>query len=114
MECTSGAEWKLSPKWEFTECITLQQSGFFEVAFATIAGRARAMCNVANMSDRICILVANEVFTYSTALGNLIVDKDKLQTHYQLMGLKNPKWAEPSVMQTYGEAGVVHVASMEN
>ncbi len=75
--------------------------------FATIAGWARAMCNAAHMSDKICILVANEVLMYSTALGNLVVDKDQTMTHYQMIGLQNPKWAEPRLMRTFGEAGVV-------
>ena len=47
------------------------------------------------MSMKICILVANEVLTYSTALSNLVIDMDKALMHYQLMVLKNPKWAEP-------------------
>jgi hypothetical protein len=59
------------------------------------------------MSDSICILVTNEVLMYSRALSNLVTDKDKAQMHYQFMGIKNPKWAEPRVMRTFGEAGVV-------
>ena len=50
-------------QWEFTVCSTLQQNGLVEVEFATIAGRARAMCNAAHMSDSIQILVTNEVCT---------------------------------------------------
>ena len=107
VERASGADWKLNPKWEFTARSTPQQNGLVEVEFATIAGRARAMCNAAHMNDKICILVANEVLMYSTALGNLVVDKDQSQTHYQLMGLQNPKWAIPGAMRTFGEAGVV-------
>ena len=98
VERASGADWKLTPKWEFTARSTPQQNGLVEVEFATIAGRARAMCYAAHMSDRIRILVANEVLTYNTALSNLVVDKDKERTHFQLMGLQNPKWAEPGVM----------------
>ena len=59
VECASGAEWKLSPKWEFTACSTPQQNGLVEVEFATIAGHAKIMCNASNMCDRIHILVAN-------------------------------------------------------
>jgi hypothetical protein len=107
VERASGADWKLTPKWEFMAHSTPQQNGLVEVEFATIAGRARAMCNAAHMSDRIRILVTNEVLTYSTALSNLVVDKDKALMHFQLMGLKKSKWAEPGVMRTFGEAGVV-------
>ena len=107
VECVSGAEWKLTPKWEFLVCSTPQQNRLVEVELATIASHARAMSNAAHMSDHIRILVANEVLTYSTALSYLAKDKDKALTHYQLMGLQNPKWAEPRVMQTFGEAGVV-------
>ena len=102
MECALGADWKLNLKWEFTACSTPQQNGLVEVEFATIAGRANAMCNAAHMNDRICILVANEVLMHSTALGNLVVNKDQSQTHYQLMGLQNPKWVVPGTMQTFG------------
>ena len=97
---------KLTPKWEFMAHSTLQQNGLVEVEFSTIARRARTMCTAAHMSDHICILFVNEVHTYSTSLSNLVVDKDKVLMHYQLMGLQNPNWAEPRVMQTYGEAGV--------
>eukprot|EP00804_Cyclotella_cryptica_P028830 CCRYP_019720-RA/>CCRYP_019720-RA protein AED:0.58 eAED:0.63 QI:0/0/0/0.5/1/1/4/0/888 len=107
VERATGADWKLNPKWEFTARSTPQQNGLVEVEFATIAGRARAMCNAANMSAKVRILVANEVLSYSTALGNLVVDKDCRQTRYKRMGLKNPKWAEPGIMRTFGEAGVV-------
>ncbi len=68
-----------------------------EVVFTIIAGHARAIYNAAHMGDRVYILVANEVLAY-TALGNLVVDKDKSQTHCQLMGLENPKWATPRAM----------------
>lgn len=107
VERATGAEWKLNPKWEFMARSTRQQNGLVEVEFATIARRARAMCNAARMSDRVCILQANEVLMYSTALGNLVMDKDCTSTHYQRIGLQNPKWAEPGVMQNFGEAGVV-------
>ncbi len=60
----------------FYNTSTYQQNGLIEVEFATIAGHARAMCNAANMIEKICILVANEVLTYHTALGNLVMDKD--------------------------------------
>lgn len=40
------------------------------------------------------------------SLGNLVVDKDRSKIHYQLMGLQNPKWVEPGMMWTFGEAGV--------
>jgi hypothetical protein len=93
VECVSGADWNLAPKWEFTACSTPQQNGLVEVEFTTIVGRARAMCNAAHMSDRIQIFVVNEVLTYSTALSNLVIDKDKALMHYQLMGLKIPsRW----------------------
>eukprot|EP00804_Cyclotella_cryptica_P000019 CCRYP_013697-RA/>CCRYP_013697-RA protein AED:0.44 eAED:-0.15 QI:0/0/0/0.5/1/1/2/0/583 len=107
MERATGADWKLNPKWEFTARSTPQQNGLVEVEFATIAGRGRAMCNTANMSAKVRILVANEALSYSTALGNLVVDKDCRQTRYERMGLKNPKWAQPGIMRTFGEAGVV-------
>eukprot|EP00804_Cyclotella_cryptica_P006706 CCRYP_008640-RA/>CCRYP_008640-RA protein AED:0.60 eAED:-0.00 QI:0/0/0/0.2/1/1/5/0/1261 len=107
VERATGADWKLNPKWEFTARSTPQQNGLVEVEFATIAGRARAMCNAANMNAKVRILVANEVLSYSTAFGNLVVDKDCRQTRYERMGLKNPKWAEPGIMRTFGEAGVV-------
>ncbi len=83
VERASGAEYKLNPKLEFTMCSTPQRNGMVEVEFATIAGRARAMCYAAHMNDRICILDANEVLLYSAVLGNLVVDKDKSQTHCQ-------------------------------
>jgi hypothetical protein len=88
-----GAEWKLTQKWEFTVCSTPQQNCLVEVEFTTIAGHARAMCNAAHMSDHICIPVASKVLKYSTALSNVVVDKDKALMHYQLMHLQNPKWA---------------------
>jgi len=31
VERASGAEWKLTPKWEFTACSTPQQNGLVEV-----------------------------------------------------------------------------------
>ena len=40
-------------------------------------------------------------------MSNSVVDKDKMLKQYQLMSLENPKWAEPGVMRTFGEAGVV-------
>ncbi len=86
---------------------TPHQNGLVEVEFAIISCFTSAICNAAHMNNRICILVANAVLMYSTALGNLAVDKDKSQTHYHLMGLQNPRWAIPGALQTFGEAGVV-------
>ncbi len=83
MERALRAKWKLNPKSELMAQSTPQQHVLVEVEFATIAGCARAMCNAAHMNDRIHILVANEVPMYSTALINLVVNKDKSQTHYQ-------------------------------
>ncbi len=40
---------KLNLVWEFTARNTPWQNGLVEVEFAAIAGRARAMCNAANM-----------------------------------------------------------------
>ena len=75
VERASGSDWKLNPKWEFTARSTPQQNGLVEVEFATIAGRARAMCNAANMPLDVRTWLANEVLMHSTALGNLQVDK---------------------------------------
>jgi hypothetical protein len=63
--------------WEFTVCSAPQQNGLVEVEFVTIARCTRAMCNAACMSDRVGILPANEVLLYSTALGNLVLEKDR-------------------------------------
>ena len=48
VEHASGSDLKLNLKWEFTAHSTPQQNGLVEVEFATIAGHARTMCNVAN------------------------------------------------------------------
>ena len=93
VNCVSGADWMLHPMWNFTVCSTLKQNGLVEVEFATIARRARAMCN--------------EILIYSTVLGNLVMDKDGTQFHYQLIGIQNIKWMDPGVMQTFEEAGIV-------
>ena len=86
---------------------TPQQTSLVEVEFATISGHARAMCNAANMNERVHILIANEVLMFSTALCNLVMNKDNSMTHHQKMGLQNPKWYETGVIHTFGEAGVV-------
>ena len=65
------------------------------------------MCNAANMNYKTHVLVAIEVLMYSAALGNLVMDKGITKTHYQMIGLHNPKSAEPKLMQTIGVAGVV-------
>jgi len=41
------------------------------------SGETRAMCNAACMSDRVGILLANEILSYSTNLGNLVLEKDR-------------------------------------
>jgi hypothetical protein len=51
VESATGNEWKLNPKLEFMTCSTPQLNGFVEVEFATIAGCAMTMCNVANMNN---------------------------------------------------------------
>lgn len=35
------------------------------------------------------------------------MDKDRTLTHYQQVGLQNPKWAESKIMLIFGEVGVV-------
>ena len=107
VERAESADWKLNPTWEFTARNTPQQNGLVEVEFATIAGRARAMCNAANMNDSVRVRLSNEALSHSTALGNLVVDKGHNKTRYERMGLKNPKWAHPALIRTFGEAGVV-------
>lgn len=61
---------KLNPKREIMECRSPWQNGLVEVEFATVACHTRAMCNAANMNDKIHILVANEVTVYSTSPVN--------------------------------------------
>ena len=90
MEDESRSDWKLNPKWEFTMHSTPQQNGLVEVEFATIANHAMAMCNAAHMNDRLCILFAKEVPIYSAALGDLVVNKEMSQTHYQLWAYRIP------------------------
>jgi len=72
--------WLLSFQAEFTVRNTPQQNGLVEVKIATIAGRARAMCNGAHMNNETRHYFANEVLSHSTDLDNLIVDKLHIKT----------------------------------
>ena len=94
VERAESADWKLKCNWEFTSRSTPQQNGLVEVQIATIAGRARAMCNAANMPEAVRVQVSCEVLSHSTELGNLVVDKGHKRTRNERMGLKNPKWAK--------------------
>ena len=107
VEKAESAEWKHVCTWEFTARSTPQENGIIEVGLATIAGRARAMCNAANMPIKERTLVDNEALNHSTELGNLQVKKGESKTRNEKMGLPNPKWAKPDVIKTFGEAGVV-------
>ena len=49
---------------------------------------------------------------YSTALGNLVVDKDNSMMHYQKMGPQHPKWAQPGVIQLSDKGMAVEYIQM--
>ena len=103
----SGENKKFVVTWEFTARNTPQENGIIEVALATIAGRARAMCNAAHMPNNVRVKIAHEVLKHQTALDNLSIDKGHTKTRYERFGLKVPKWANPLLIRTFGEAGVV-------
>jgi hypothetical protein len=64
------SDWMLKFQAEFTARNTPQQNGLVEVKIATIAGRARAMCNAAHMNNETRHYIANKVLSYSTDLDN--------------------------------------------
>jgi hypothetical protein len=97
----------LSFQAEFTARNTPQQNGLVEVKIATIAGRARAMCNAAHMNNETRHYIANKVLSHSTDLDNLLVDKLHTKTRYERFGLSVPKWAEMGQIKAFGEAGFV-------
>ena len=68
LERAKDSEWQLGFEAEFTARNTPQQNGLVEVKIATIAGRARAMCNAANMDNDTRHYVANEALSHSTDL----------------------------------------------
>ena len=107
VEYAENSDWKLNLVWEFTARDTPQQNGLVEVEFAIIIGRTRAMYNVSNMPLNVRTWLANEVLMHSTALGNLQVDKGQTKSRNELIGLPNPIWANPALIRTFGEAGVV-------
>ena len=107
VEVAQSAQWKHVCIWEFSARNTPQENGIIEVGLATIAGRARAMCNAANMPENIRVKLAHEVLSHQTDLDNLSVDKGHTKSRYERFGLKNPKWAHPKLMRIFGEAGVV-------
>lgn len=51
------------------------------------------------MNNATHILVANKVLMCCAELGDLVVDMGNTMPHDQMIGLHNPKWAEPGVMQ---------------
>ena len=110
LERAKDSDWLLSFQAEFTARNTPQQNGLVEVKIATIAGRARAMCNGAHMNNETRHYIANEVLSHSTDLDNLIVDKLHTKTRYERFGLSVPKWAEMGQIKTFGEAGVVKIS----
>jgi hypothetical protein len=107
MEVARSNEWNIKAEMECTSRSTPQQNNLVEINFATIGGRARAMCNYARMPDDIRVKVSNENLSHSTDLGNLVVDKGHTKTRYERMGLPVPKWANKSTMLVFGEAGIV-------
>ena len=107
MEVARSNEWNIKAEMECTSRSTPQQNNLVEINFATIGGRARAMCNYAKMPDDVRVKVSNEALSHSTDLGNLVVDKGHTKTRYERMGLPVPKWANKSTMRTFGEAGIV-------
>lgn len=107
MEVARSNEWNIKAEMECTSRSTPQQNNLVEINFATIGGRARAMCNYANMPDDIRVKVSNEALSHSTDLGNLVVDKGQTKTRYERIGLPIPKWATKSTIRVFGEAGIV-------
>jgi hypothetical protein len=107
MEVARSNDWNIKAEMECTSRSTPQQNNLVEINFATIGGRARAMCNYANMPDDIRVKVSNEALSHSTDLGNLVVDKDQTKTRYERIGLPIPKWATKSTIRVFGEAGTV-------
>ena len=108
VERSTDADWQLNLTYEFTSSKTPQQNSLVEVQLATIAGRARAMLNQANVPLKIRIRLSNEVLSYATKLGNIVVDKGQTKTRYERFGLENPKWASnPKEIWKFGEAAVV-------
>jgi len=98
---------KLNSKWEFIAYHTPHQNGLIGAELATIDGHAMTMCNTTKMSVMTWNLVMNEVLTYSRAPGNLVMDKSGTRTHYQLIGLQNPKWVEPGIVWTFRKMGIM-------
>ena len=102
-----ASDWQFKFEAEYTARNTPQQNGLIEVKIATVAGRARAMCNAANMDQEIRHFIADEALSHATDLDNLIVDSLHDKTRFERFGLPIPKWAATGLIKTFGEAGIV-------
>jgi hypothetical protein len=104
-------DWKLPIVVEWTARDTPQQNSPAEVAFATLAGRARAMMEDANVPDNLRFFLMPEAVKTATYLDNLIpIEIDGvLRTRFQHHFGVNPPFAKS--LRTWGEAGTVTIKS---
>jgi len=100
-------KWQLDIEVEYTARDTPQQNSLVEVAFNTIACRAKSLMYDANVPDEFRHLLYPKAILLATLLDSLIivningVDKPR----YEHDGMSTPKWIND--MKVFGEAGVV-------
>ena len=94
---------------EFTSRNTPQHNSRAEVAFPYIANLTKAMMGAANVPEDIRRNVAIEALTCAVQLDGLtsVELKGKLASRDEHVYGCNPKWATPTQLRVWGEAGVV-------
>ena len=94
---------------EYTARKTPQQNSLVETKFPSLAGRARAMCNHANMPRAVRYVVFPEVLVTATLYDWLVVVKvgGEMKTRVQHYKGELPNWVPH--MRTVGEAGTVTI-----
>ena len=96
-------------KFEYTARKTPQQNSLVETKFPALAGRARAMCNAANLPRKVRYQVFTEALQTATKLDWLVVVESNGVKLPRVMHCQNemPHWV--GSLRAFGEAGTIAI-----